>query len=384
MKEKYSMFRFVFASLACCLLAAALITGCGGGNNPSGPTGDVTTPTGSSDVATNTNTGTISGKIVAVGVGISVDEIPVVLEQNFNVIDETKSISTGEYYFEKIPQGIYVVRILASTTYNAAAAITNLTSTAVTAPDLQLVSTLSIGDTPTVNVKGMLIAALDGKGLSVAQLQLDTGYKTVTDVFGNFTLPNVASGQRQLDVTKPGMSDTSISFVVKSIDGTNVNTVSYNGADYAPVAGTADLTKIPLNYTLSNSTMITGTVVKFLKVGGVLTADKAAVPGFNFEIWMEPAGTNIPYTKIGTIVTENDGSYKLENLPLLPRTLVAVASGTIASTTFANDGTVAEYILVNKNAPWTTNPEFVFTSYYSVVDSKTTVMDITLPTFTDW
>ena len=37
MKERYSMFKFVFASLACCLLAAAMITGCGGGNNPAGP-----------------------------------------------------------------------------------------------------------------------------------------------------------------------------------------------------------------------------------------------------------------------------------------------------------------------------------------------------------
>jgi len=39
MKEKYSMFKFVFASLACCLMVVAIITGCGGGNNPAGPTG---------------------------------------------------------------------------------------------------------------------------------------------------------------------------------------------------------------------------------------------------------------------------------------------------------------------------------------------------------
>ena len=382
MKEKYSMFKFVFASLACCLLAAAMITGCGGSNNPSGPDGS-TTVADSGTATVNTSTGTIDGRVISLGGGGTVDEIPVLLEQNSVVVAQTKTITSGGYYFDKLPYGIYVIRILSSASYNPAAAIVNLNASTITAPDLQLVSTLSLGDTPTTNITGVFTAALDGKGLSVAQLELDTGYKTVTDAFGNFTLPNVASGQRKLDITKPGMADYSISFIVESNDGTNVSTVAYNGVDYTPVAGTTNLGNTPLNYTLANSTMITGTVLQYTKVGGILTATKTAVPGFNFEIWMAPDGTAAPYTKISTIVTEADGSYKLENLPLLPRTLLAVASGTVASATYKTDGTLVEYILTNSTTPWSTN-EFVFTAYYAVIDSKTTVMDITLPTFATW
>lgn len=384
MKEKYAMFKFIFASLACCLLAAAMITGCGGSNNPAGVgLAGLTTSTASGTATVNSSSGSIEGRVISLGGGGSVDEIPVILEQNSVVVAQTKTITSGGYYFEKLPYGIYVVRILSSASYNPAAAIVNLNSSTVTSPDLQLVSTLSLGDTPTTNITGVFSAALDGKGLSVAQLQLDSGYKTVTDAFGNFTLPNVASGQRKLDITKPGMADYSISFIVKSADAKNVSTVAYNGVNYVPAAGVVNLGNIPLNYTLANSSMITGTVMQYTKVDGKLTSTKVAVPGFNFEIWMAPDATTVPYTKIGTIVTEADGSYKLENLPPLPRTLLAVASGTAASATYKADGTLVAYILTNSTVPWNTN-EFVFTSYYAVYDSKTTVMDITLPTFANW
>ena len=385
MKEKYGMFKLVFASLMCCLLAAAMITGCGGSNNPAGVGIDSLTSNAASDTATiTTSLGAIEGRVISLGGGGSVDDIPVILEQNSATVAQTKTITSGAYYFEKIPKGIYVVRIVGTASYTESAAIVNLTGTTVTAPELQLVSSLKTVDIPTTNIIGTLTAALDGTGLSVAQLKLDSGYRTVTNAFGGFTLPNVASGQRSLEVTKPGMSAYTISFIVNSADGNAVDKVTYNGADYVPAAGITNLGIIPLTYNLANSTMITGTLMQYDKLpDGTLTSTKLAVPGFNFEIWMVPTSITNPYTKISTVVTEADGSYKVDNLPLLPRTLVAVASGTSQVAVYANDGTLTEYQLRNTFTPWTTN-DFVFTSFFAVIDSKTTVMDIILPTFATW
>ncbi|HAE37155.1 MAG TPA: hypothetical protein DCG57_00775 [Candidatus Riflebacteria bacterium] len=390
MKEKYAMFKFIFASLACCLLAAAMITGCGGSNNPAG-TGltSATTSTTTDTPLIGAITGSITGRIVSLGGGGTVDSIPVVLEQNSAVIATTQTITSGAYYFANVPQGIYVVRIPASTSYSSSAVLVDLSGTTAAATDLPLISTLSLGDTPRVKIIGTLTAALNGKaeGLSVAQLQLDTGYKTVTNAFGYFELPNVASGERRLNITKPGMSDYSLSFVVKSLNGTSVSSVAYNGETFTPVANTTALGIIPLTYELAPSTIITGTVKQYVRnlITGQLTSEKVFVEGFNFDIWIKPDVITKPYTRVSTIVTENDGTFKIENLPVYAFTLMAVASGTSQFAVYDVDGRVTEYKLQNNNAPWTiASDSFVFTSVYTVTADKTTIMDIVLPTFQTW
>jgi len=385
MNSKNSLLRMTMAVAGAFLIGVMLVTGCGGANSTSGA-GVAITPTNTTASGTSTITyGAIEGRVVSLGSGGNVDEIPVVLEKNSVVIATTKTITSGAYYFDKVPFGTYVVKINASTSYSQTAVLTTVNADKVLAEELQLVSSLKITDIPTTNISGFLIAALDGTGLSVSQIELDSGYKTVTDAFGAFSLPNVASGSRKMEISKGGASLYSIAFTVNSTDGKTVNKVSYNGTDYFPTATGTSLGQIALTYNLTSSAMLTGTVLQYqLLPNGKPTSTKTTVPGFAFELWMVPSSITTPYTKIGLVVTGADGSFKLDNLPILPRTLMAVATGTFQVAVYDLDGEVTGYVLRNTNAPWVANPDFSFTSHYSLSASSTTVMDITLPVFQSW
>lgn len=400
MKEKYSTFRFVFASMAFCLLAIALITGCGEANNPAGPQTPAATGNSAQDISTTT--GTVTGKVTnPSGVG-TVGDIPVNLYQNTTRIATTKTLTTGDYYFEKLPAGMYILRVEKTGDYSESATYINVSTGAnIEAPELQLVSTLQLTDVPTTNVIGTLTAALDGTGLSVVQLILDSGYRTVTDVHGNFTLPNVAVGTRKLSVIKAGTTASfTISFTVNSADSKVVSNISYIGQNYLAVkdAGTGQyntsLGTIPITYEILPSGMITGSVIQYVRdSSGKLTSEKIGVPGFTFEIWRGSSAVNDPYTIGTTIVTDASGTYKYEFIPSTSSKFQAVASGSYRVAVYDLDLKLTEYVLKNNNSPWSvasgtdfipTGNSIFYATNYAVENNKTTVMDITLPVFQKW
>jgi len=384
MNSKNSILRMTMAVAGAFLIGVMLLTGCGGANSTSGAGINLSQTTASGTETVTISYGAIEGRVVSLGSGGNVSEIPVILENNSSVIATTKTIPSGAYFFDRVPFGTYIIRINSSASYSQTATLVTVNANKVSSPELQLVSALKITDIPTTNISGILTAALDGTGLSIAQLELDSGYRTVTDAFGAFSLPNVASGSRRLDVTKPGMKPYSISFTVNSPNGQTVNKVTYNGTDYFPTATGTSLGSIAITYSLTDSSMITGTVMQYqLLPNGKPTSTKVPVSGFAFELWMNQSSITSPYTKISLVVTEADGSFKLDNLPPLPRTLLAVATGTLQDVHLDRDLKVTDYYLYNNNSPWAAN-DFTFTSFYSVSASSTTVMDITLPVFQSW
>ncbi|PKL44741.1 MAG: hypothetical protein CVV41_05080 [Candidatus Riflebacteria bacterium HGW-Riflebacteria-1] len=123
MKEKYAMFKFIFASLACCLLAAAMITGCGG-SNPSGPGSetavDPAAPASESLVA---KTYTMIGRVI-VDENIAVGSITVkLLKQDYvsGLVSDTGkasiTLSSGEFSFTNLSTGTYVLKVEDSADY---------------------------------------------------------------------------------------------------------------------------------------------------------------------------------------------------------------------------------------------------------------------------
>lgn len=404
MKEKYSMFRFVLASMAFCLLIVALITGCGGGNNPSGPdTSTAGTTGGSVQDPTTVTTGSVTGKVTnPSGIG-TVGDISVNLYQNETLISTKKTLSTGDYYFEKLQAGIYIIRVEKTDNYSETATFVTISSGEnVVAPELQIVSTVQLADVPTTYIVGTFTAALDNTGLSAVQIVMDSGYRTVTDVHGRFTLPNVAVGLRKLSLIKAGtVASYSLSFTVNSTDNKVVSTISYNGQEYPAIkdAGTGKYTTslgtIAITYDTLPSGMITGTVTKYKRnLDGTLSSEKVGVPGFAFEIWRGSSAVGDPYTFSQTIVTEPDGTYKYEFIPSTTSKFQAVASGSYRLSIYDVDAKLVEYSLKNNNSPWAvpvagggfaeTGNSIFYTTNFAVENNKTTFMDFILPTFRDW
>jgi len=382
MNSKNSILRMTMAVAGAFLIGVMLLIGCGGANSTSGAGVDISSNTSGSN-ASGTPTisyGAIEGKVVSLGSSITVENIPVILEQNSKVINSTKTITAGVFYFDKLPYGRYIIKLEASSDYSQTAAIVNLDSPVASGTELTLVSSLKVTDIPTTNISGVFVAALDKTGLSVAQLNMD-GYKTVTDVFGNFLLPNVASGARTLHITKEGMINHTIKFYVNSDDGKNVKKVIYNGTDYTPTATGTFIGEIPLTYNLTKSGMITGTVIRFRKNNDG-TVTKLTMPFFEFDIWMSGQFEYEEPRKIRTVYTKADGTFKLENLPDLPNSVMAVATGTkfIAQKNFDNE--VEYYLPVNTSEPWIstasgTSP--IYSSNYKVSLGATTIIDLVLP-----
>jgi len=117
MKEKYSMFRFVFASLACCLLAAALITGCGGGNNPSGPSSSTTAAAAFDNFPANaTGSVTLNGLLVDLTTQNLINspdaEIYVTIEYIGTTYKKTvAAVENRAFTFFELPEGQYMITV---------------------------------------------------------------------------------------------------------------------------------------------------------------------------------------------------------------------------------------------------------------------------------
>jgi len=116
MKEKYSMFKLVFASLACCLLAVTMITGCGGGNNPSGPSSG--TPVAAFDNFPSNATGsvTLNGLLVDLTTQSLINSTDADLYVTIEFIGTTykKTLQTVEnraFTFFDLPEGQYLITV---------------------------------------------------------------------------------------------------------------------------------------------------------------------------------------------------------------------------------------------------------------------------------
>jgi len=116
MKEKYSMFKLVFASMAFCLLIVALITGCGGGNNPAGPS--VTTPASSFGNVPTYATGsvTLNGLLIDLTTQSLINspdaDIYVTIEFIGTTYTQTKKATENRAFtFFDLPEGQYMITV---------------------------------------------------------------------------------------------------------------------------------------------------------------------------------------------------------------------------------------------------------------------------------
>jgi len=384
-------------------LTVAILAGCAG-NNPSGPqnAGAGITGTGAATTSTTSvsrGTSRILGKVVnssqgAGGTtmgGLTVSLINDKGTTLANYVTET----TGEFFFNDVKEGIYVLRVVESNEYTSGAAVVEVLSGATTqAPNISVVSKNTITSIPTVDLCGTLTAALDNSALSVAQLTLDTGQTAVTNALGYFYFPYVASGNRTIFINKNGLAASlSIALTVEGSNGQAIaNVVRYNGATFTPVinneplaSGTDSFGKtrlvklgvISLGYTLHPSAIFVGTVLQL----NASRTEWIPTPRFEFELWVQTSDSPPRFQKFQTVLTDDNGTWKVDNVP--PYTdnswkFLAAASGSQPIPKYTPNGDLDHYDLKTQFSPFSAFEPFTNAGYVAEA-GKTTVMDIHLP-----
>lgn len=371
--------------------------------------GPATTATTTAIISASTR---LLGRVVSANSGTNsgLGGIAVSLVRDANVIGTYTTETSGDYYFNDLKEGVYVLRTLATGPYQTAAVVVEVkANTTVTAPNLAVFSTQEIGDTPTLDICGTFTSALDGSPLSVAQVSLDSGQTTVTNAFGYFYFAYVGSGSRKLSLAKPGLvSSYTISFEVRGTATPTADKIIFQGQGINPVVnnetaafgttswGVARLIQfgnLPITYDLNSSSILTGTVLLIVKdSSGKLTNKRVPVPGFAFELWT----FNSVFNKYTTVVTNASGEWKVDNIPPSDNTWLAVATSSYENHTYDNTGAIVNRYMDNTRSPWravdstirvdgTPQATFADPSFtsgpFKAVAGKTTIMDIQLPDF---
>ena len=373
-KKWFGVFLIIFIGFG---LAAFVSTGCGGSNNPSGPTTLTNTASNPLTPPAGAKTVSISGKLVN-NTGMALPNKLVKLYYSNNGVEtytgsQFTTTGDGSYVFSGLATGVYILKVsdpdnsYFDTSILADASLNSVTDASVTMFDKVVTPAV-----PTANLKGILISALPKDAISTAQITADTGQATVTTAGGAFFLPNLASGTRTLTIEKFGLASTVISLEVQSTLSTNktADRIVYNGNSFLPSGHTIDIGKITALYALHNNGMLIGTAMYYAtNPDGSPNAKKYPAGGFWFELWVRgPTGP----TKWGTVVTNSDGTWQKSNVP--PNSdnsfeWLALATGTTPVATTDGSGNV---LFTYTNPLWT---DPVLTRGFRVKSGKTTVLD---------
>ncbi|MBU1107307.1 MAG: T9SS type A sorting domain-containing protein [Candidatus Riflebacteria bacterium] len=394
MKEKYGMFKFVFASMICCLLATAVITGCGGGNNPAGPSTAV--------VATNPVTNSLApgqfnliGKVVVDGsnpIGSISVKLFVQDSTTGSIVDSGRAnttLTSGEFNFNNLSTGTYILKIEESDKYlesSKLAIISGGAQVTVDSGSLNLFAKSTLDPAvPTIDLRARITSSLSQTGASVADITLDSGQRTVSDGFGIFTLKNIERGTRRMTIEQPGFSPYTISFVVEGDTPPNAEQILINNTAYPVNSGarTVDLViyayDIQVNPNLHTSGALMGTVKKYIIVNGAITPNLEAMGNYEFALWQ--VFPNNTARSFGSVMSKADGTWRVDQLPPFEdngAAWFAVPVNTIVQIIQADSGNV---IVFSSTDPVWIGREAVLAYGYKVAAGQTTIMDFTVPTF---
>ncbi len=396
-----------------CVVLGGLLAGCGS-NNPAGPANAVASTTGASvtNASTTTNLTVYGTVLISSGLsGGTADGYGESLKSFVVTIDGKTQASTnpdekGNFQFRNIPSGIYKFSVTTPSRFAGTSFFVEIPSTGMgfNVPNVFILDSKDVQSIPTMDIKGKLISPLDGKALSVAQVILDgdVGRSTVSDGFGYFYLPYIASGSHVLFISKPGLvASFSVPFKIIGRDGqANADSISFMGKTVNSAANNendadpasrglvrlGDMGTISLTYDLTKSANLIGTVYQFVKNSrGEITDQKTFVPFYTFQLWTtDPDKISHFYQ---WVVTDASGTWKVDNIPT-PSGWSWSAMCSAASIQYIYDPTSGELkgSRIVATAPYDTNgdgnfeiPPHLTTSNYVLEAGKTTVMDLVVP-----
>lgn len=282
MNTRYSVVNFIVASVACCMLIAAVLTGCGGSNNPSGPTGGTATSTITATPSIATGTVDIIGLIINASTNNSLNDLNTTVSVSFTLFgtsttNTVKAEAGGNNGFAAygLTPGWYTIKFADSANrYEPLTIIRELTSGTTVKETIALVPIPALVTTASLNFYGKVLESnLDNPVMFGTILVTNTSgikFETSTLIDGSFSLVGLASGTYELVFKKTGFETASRTLIISDdrirfgtaeitatgnfVDGANVTRVGYNlgSIKLAPIwTNTGAITGILLNSALT-------------------------------------------------------------------------------------------------------------------------------------
>lgn len=220
MKNKFSVLKFVLASVTCCLLLAAILSGCGGSNNPSGPTGGTT----NASVTPTTVTGTVklNGLLIDASTNTLVTDSQANISITVSLIGTSYSVTrpaeqNSAFAFD-LPAGNYFIKASdANGRYEPTQIIKELAGTKIDLT-LQMVPVPSAIAPVALNFYGKVIESTLSRPVMFSTIIVTNSsgqsFETSTLYDGSFSLLGLASGTYEISFKKTGFETASRTLVI--------------------------------------------------------------------------------------------------------------------------------------------------------------------------
>lgn len=255
MKNKFSVLKFVLASVTCCLLLAAILSGCGSSNNPSGPAGGSADTNASVVPTTVTGTVKLNGLLIDSSTNALVADTLANITVTVSLIGTSYSVSkaaeqNSAFAFFDLPAGNYFIKAIdANGRYETTQIIKELSGTKIDLT-LQMVPVPSAVTPVALNFFGKVIESTLSRPVMFSTVIVTNSsgqsFETSTLYDGSFSLLGLASGTYQISFKKTGFETASRTLVIGEeririgtseitaanignfIDGANVTRSGYN------------------------------------------------------------------------------------------------------------------------------------------------------------
>jgi len=251
--NKYSVFKFVLASVACCMIIAAFLTGCGGSNNPAGSSGGTTLP--SVVPVTASGTVTLSGKLIDASTNALVND------SNANITVTVSLIGTSfttnraaeqnsAFAFFGLPAGNYFIKASDSSgRFETNQIIKELTGDTVDLA-LQMVPVRTALSTVSLNFFGKVLESTLKKPVMFSTILVTNSsgisFETSTLFDGSFSLQGLASGTYEISFRKTGFETASRTLTI-SDDRIRIGTKEITATDIGNFADGANVIRSGYN-----------------------------------------------------------------------------------------------------------------------------------------
>jgi hypothetical protein len=359
---------FFYLAIFAGLLTTAFMVGCGGGNNPSGPTVGTADQTTSTGVLPSTATGsiTLTGLLINSSTGNLIDDDSATIYVKASLIgtDYTKEIEATKnqaFSIFDLPAGNYLIEVEDRATtkvFNKTSLIKELTEGKVS---LSIQLSPVVPDPGRINFFGTLVDSSFYKPIQFVTIKVQSNsglsFETSTLFDGTFSLQDLASGSYKISFEKSGFETASRSLLISEQDiwiGTKKLDIVNDLKNYTDGSNTPQK-----GYDLGNIIL----APKITETGGIsgILLDNSKIPLVNTELdLVYDSNTNdaIPPASIIPSFKTNDLGYFLaKNLPagwylvaypgyqLFP---ILDASGNTVGYNFGKNGSPDSSVLVTR------------------------------------
>lgn len=248
--DKY-LAKFFYVAVFSCLITAAFLVGCGGGNNPTGPTSTSLNAASTALPTTATGSATLSGFLISASTGNLIVSTTAKIRVTATLVGTTfskfvDSTQNQAFTIFDLPSGNYLIEIEDLATPKEYEKISLIKEVSGTKVDVTVQLSPTSLPPGRVNFVGKVIDAAFAKPIQFVTVKVKSNsgstFETTTLFDGSFSLMGLASGTYGISFNKSGfetasrtlvLSDTEIRIGTKKLDSVTDFTAFTDGSNTA-------------------------------------------------------------------------------------------------------------------------------------------------------